>query len=190
MPIVGLDSTFVSILLNPKAAAPRDPRTGIVVDAARKRAEHALSMVQKDRGKIIVPTPVVAEILTAIGANAQIYFEIIGRNRLFEVAPFDERAAIELVFLNRSVFQQNDLKNQYEAYQKIKVDRQILATLKSRGATIIYTDDSALSIRARLCGIEPIQIADLELPPEEKQGVLRFEPHEPIPPTENEPQSE
>ena len=181
MRLVGFDSTMLSLLLNPSSKPREDPRTKKLVTFPRKRADYLLASIQKEKGKIIVPTPAVAEILTIIGPEAQAYFDIVAQNRLFEVAAFDSIAAIELALLNRDVFASADRKNNQEAYQKIKIDRQILAVLKSRGATEIYTDDGGLSNRARMCGITPVGIADLPLPPDEQQMKLEFERHEEIP---------
>jgi hypothetical protein len=185
MRLVGFDNTMLSLLLNPKCKIPVDPKTSSPVALAKKRAEYLVSSIQKEKGRIIVPTPASAELLTIIGPDAQAYFEIIAKNRLFEVASFDPKAALELAFLNRDVFAATDPKNGQEPYQKIKVDRQILAILKSRGATEIFTDDVGLTKRARLCGVTPVGTAELPLPPDEKQMKLEFDPHEEIPDLES-----
>lgn len=185
--MVGFDSTMLSVLLNPHCKIPTDPTTNAPVSLPKVRAEFLVSKIQKERGRILIPTPVVSEILTAIGPEAQEYFDIINRNRLFEVSSFDEKAAIELAFLNREVFASNDPKNGQEPYQKMKIDRQILAILKSRGATEIYTDDTGLKFRALLCKITPIGIVDLSLPPDEKQMKFKFEAHEALPEAEGDP---
>ncbi|MCA3299260.1 MAG: hypothetical protein ING28_14200 [Roseomonas sp.] len=184
MRLVGFDTTMLSLLLNPHSKPPEDPRSQKPVTFPKKRAVYLLACIQKEKGKIIVPTPAVAEILTVIGPEAQAYFDIIAQNRLFDVAAFDPKAAIELAILNRDVFSTTDRKNNLEPYQKIKIDRQILAILKSRGVSEIYTDDVGLSNRARLCGITPIGIAELRLPPDEQQMKLEFEGHEEIPQAE------
>lgn len=181
MRLVGFDNTMLSLLLNPRCKLPIDPKTNSPVYLAKKRAEYLVSSIQKEKGRIIVPTPASAELLTVIGPDAQEYFEIIAKNRLFDVASFDPKAALELAFLNRDIFSATDPKNGQEPYQKIKIDRQILAVLKSRGATEVFTDDVGLAKRARLCGVAPIATADLPLPPDEKQMKLEFEPHEEIP---------
>lgn len=101
---VGFDNTFLSILLNPHGNIPLDPQTGLPVAMAKERAEYVVETLGKSRQKIILPTPVIAELLTAIGPDAQQYITIIGRSRLFELASFDSRCAIELACLNRDVF--------------------------------------------------------------------------------------
>ena len=63
---VGFDNTMLSLLLNPNAMAPRDPSTGQQIEMAKRRAEHLVEMPGKGRRKIIIPTPAVSELLTAI----------------------------------------------------------------------------------------------------------------------------
>lgn len=160
------------------------------ISFAKKRAEFLVSCVQKEKGKIVIPTPAIAEVLTVIGPDAQAYFDIVAKSRLFEIASFDSKAAIELAFLNRDVFSVLDPKNGGEPYQKIKVDRQILAVLKSRGVSEICTDDEGLIKRAKLCGITPIQTVDLPVPPDEKQMKFEFDPYEEIPDAEPDPRGD
>lgn len=181
---VAFDNTMLSILLNPDGAIPEDPETGQPVQEAKARAESVIQQLQKARRKIIIPAPACAELLTAIGPDAQQYLNVIGRSRVFEIGNFDARAAAELALLNRDTFHNHDQKNRAEPYQKRKVDRQIIAVAKVYGATEIYTDDAGSAKRARMCGITPIGIAEIPIPEEAKQIPLALEPHEPIPDAE------
>jgi predicted nucleic acid-binding protein len=144
---VGFDNTFLSILLNPNGQIPLDPQTGQPVVMARQRAESVVEALGKSRQKIVLPTPAIAELLTAIGPDAQQYVSIIGRSRLFELASFDPRCAIELACLNRDVFSIHDPKTGAEPYQKVKIDRQIIAILKVAGVETVYTDDEGFAKR-------------------------------------------
>lgn len=152
---VGFDNTLLSILLNPNGRIPLDPATGQPVSMAKRRAEHLVETLGKSRQKIIIPTPALAELLTAIGPDAQQYLSIISRSRLFEIASFDLRCAIELALLNRDVFAPDDPRIVGEAYQKVKIDRQIVAIFKSAGVEFVYTDDEGLAKRARVVRDDP-----------------------------------
>ena len=185
---VGFDTTTLSILLNPNAGIPLDPSTKRPVILAKRRAEFLVESLGKDRQRIIIPTPAVAEILTVIGPDAQQYFDIIGRSRLFEVAAFDSRCAIELACLNRDVFAETDAKNAAEPYQKIKVDRQIVAIFKVAGVGQVYTDDEGLSKRARLCGMTPVSVAELPMPTDDRQMAIEFNAPDEIPEPTDEPE--
>ena len=178
------DSTMLTLLLNPKSRAPLDKNTGKPVDFARERVQDLVRRLNKSRQKIIIPAPVTAEILSAVGpANAD-YLRIINRARIFEVKPFDEVAAIELAFLNRDVFGQQDKANKVETCQKVKVDRQILAVCKVADCDTIYTDDANLRNRAEMCGMKAIGIGDIPIPDSAKQIEMELEQHDEIPEAE------
>jgi hypothetical protein len=178
---VGFDNTMLSILLNPNGRIPTDARTGRPVVNAKRRAENLVAALEKNRQKIIIPTPAVAELLTAIGPTAQEYFSIIAKSRLFEVAAFDVRCAIELACLNRDIFATTDPKNPDEIYQKIKIDRQIIAIFKVAGVENVYTDDNGFAKRARLCGMVPVFTSELELPAADRQLDIKFDAPDEMP---------
>lgn len=177
---------MLSILLNPSCRVPTDKSTGTIVDLAKERAESVVLQIQKARRKIIIPAPACAELLTVIGPDAQAYINLVGRSRVFTIASFDALCAAELALLNRDTFGPNDAKNGAEPYQKIKVDRQIIAVCRVNGVSEIYTDDGGLANRARMCGIIPIGIAEVPIPDTARQGNLDLQPHDAIPEPDDE----
>jgi hypothetical protein len=184
------DNTMLSVLLNPSGKVPCVPGTDTPVDMAKERAEGVVEAIEKDNRKIILPTPACAELLTAIGPDAQQYLNIVSRSRVFEVASFDARCAAELAILNRETFKKLDDDNRAEPYQKRKVDRQIIAICKVAGVTDIYTDDGGLANRAKLCGINPISISECAIPEGDRQIPLALMQHEAIPDAEEADDSE
>jgi len=190
MSAVAFDNTMLSILLNPNAKIPNVEGTEIPLELAKERAESVIESIQKARRKIIIPTPVCAELLTVIGPTAEQYINLISRSRIFEIGSFDARCATELAILNRGTFAQQDLKDKLEPYQKRKVDRQIIAICKVYGATELYTDDKPLGNRALMCGVTPIAIGNIPIPEKSRQGILNLEQHEDIPPADDDPNDE
>lgn len=183
---VAFDNTMLSVLLNPDGKVPCYPGTKTPVDFAKARADAVVQSIASAGRKIVLPTPACAELLTAIGPDAQQYLEIVSQSRVFEVAAFDARCAIELAILNREVFRKQDEREDLDTYQKRKVDRQIIAICKVVGATEIFTDDRGLSNRAKLCGITPVSIADCPVPDSERQGnFFQLAQHEELPKAEN-----
>ena len=170
---VAIDATTLSIMLNPKSR--------ILVDLGRERINGFIARAEKERRKLIIPTPATAELLTAIGPTSADYIRVINRKAVFEVRSFDEVAAMELAFLNRDIFASLDKKNRLEPWQKIKVDRQIIAIAKVADCEQILTEDDALANRARLCHIEPLKLENLPIPEAAKQGEFQLEDHEEIP---------
>ncbi len=182
MSAVAFDNTMLSILLNPKGRVPLDQSTGREVEHARERGEALIQKLQKEHRKIILPTPACAELLTAIGPEAQQYINTVSRSRVFEIVAFDARCAAELALLNRDTFAAHDDRNQAEPYQKVKLDRQIIAICRVANVSEIYTDDKGLAHRARMLGITAIGIADVPLPESFIQTALDLQPHDELPP--------
>ena len=182
---VAFDSTMLSTLLNPSAGVPTDPATGKPVECPKERVEGLVVKLSKAKEKIIIPAPVTAEILSVIGPANTDYLSIINRSRVFEVVPLDDKAAVELAFLNRDVFRTRDKKSKAQPHQKVKVDRQILAICKVAGCDTLYTDDKSLIGCAKLCGITTVRLCDLPIPDSARQHNLDLEPHDELPEIED-----
>lgn len=133
MSAVAFDNTMLSVLLNPNSKPLFLPGTDTPLDCAKERAESVVAELEKSRRKIILPAPACAELLTAIGPDAQQYLNVVGRSRVFEIGNFDARGAAELALLNRGVFAHDDNRNGADTHQKRKVDRQIIAICKVYG---------------------------------------------------------
>lgn len=185
MSAVAFDNTMLSVLLNPNSGSVYEPGTGSPLDCAKERAESVVAQLEKARRKIILPSPACAELLTAIGPDAQQYLNVVGRSRVFEIGNFDARGAAELALINRGVFADDDGRNGNDTNQKRKVDRQIIAICKVYGVTELYTEDKGMANRARLCGITPISLSEVPIPDTARQGNLELEPHEELPEPEN-----
>jgi predicted nucleic acid-binding protein len=176
---------MLSTLLNPDANVPGDPATNKPVEWPKERVEGLINDLAKDKKKIIIPAPVAAEILTVIGPANTDYLSIINRSKVFEVVPLDAKAAVELAFLNRDVFGKRDKKSNALPYQKVKVDRQILAICRVAKCDTLYTDDKSLIGCAKLCGIATVRLCDLPIPETARQHKLDLEPHEELPETDD-----
>ncbi len=93
--------------------------------------------------------------------------------------------------MNREIFAIQDQKDGLEPYQKIKVDRLIIAVMKVAGVENVYTDDRGLAKRARLCGMIPVSTAELPIPTEDRQINMEFHvPTDEIPDPEPLPDTE
>lgn len=91
---------------------------------------------------------------------------------VFEIADFDERAAIELADLMRIELAQlgrRKLRDEAETWAKLKFDRQIIAIAKVWGATTIYSHDAGMRTVAKRLGIDVLRLDDLPLPLEMSQ---------------------
>lgn len=168
--MVLLDATMLLLLLYPKVPAPIDPSTGKVIVDPQKRMDYLIQCLQKTGTKIIVPTPVLSEILVRAGAAGAAYTSKLQSSSKFKIAPFDTHAAIEVALMAREDLgkRKKDINKDFP-YAKLKYDRQIVAIGKTLGVTIIYSDDKQIKSLAEGRSIRVIQIGELPLPPEEAQ---------------------
>lgn len=134
------------------------------VSRAPDRIAYLVEQLRESRSRILIPTPVLAEFLTFASAD---YLDEINSSAHFEVAPFDQRAAIEAGSAMRQArFGSGGKKLGLDAtWQKVKIDWQIAAIAKVGGAAVIYTTDSDFSTIAEAFAITTAHVADLELPP-------------------------
>lgn len=168
--MVVFDSGVLTILLNPDSDVPADPTTQKPIERAKDRVDYLISCLAERHEKILIPTPVLSEILVVSGSSGVGYLNILRKSSEFEIANFDIRAAIELAEITKAALATGDKKSGIDApWQLIKIDRQIVSIAKTAGAARIYTSDGPLSAFARRAGIEAVLLQDLPLPPENPQ---------------------
>ena len=162
--VVAFDNSVLCLLLHPGVDVPNDPATGNPVSRAQDRIAYLVEQLRESRSRILIPTPVLAEFLTFASAD---YLDEINSSAHFEVAPFDQRAAIEAgSAMRRARFGPGGKKLGLDAtWQKVKIDWQIGAIAKVGGAAILYTTDTDFNTIAEAFAIKTAHVADLELPP-------------------------
>ena len=172
--IVAFDASTLVYVFNEKAGAPPDPNTGQPVTRCADRIRFLLQTIERERGKIVIPTPALAEVLVRAEKAAPEYLAEFDRNRYFKLASFDKRAMIEFVAMERERLG-NAKGSAKTARPKAKFDQQIVAIAKVENATTIYSDDGDVKTLATRHEIEVVGIAQLPLPPEDAQGRLPLE---------------
>jgi predicted nucleic acid-binding protein len=166
------------LLLRPGTKAPADAN-GVPIEKPKERIERLMQRLQKERVKIVVPTPALSETLVRAGTEASIQIvEYINKYAVFRVEPFDERAAIELAIMSREALGAKGKRGGSTAvWAKVKFDCQIIAIAKVVGATEIYSDDGDIATLAKQANMKPVGLADLPLPAEDAQFNLNLEGH-------------
>jgi predicted nucleic acid-binding protein len=164
--MVGLDASVLILFLNPDAKAPTDPSTDLPVDQAHARVNHLIKQLEANGSQIVIPTPALSEVLVRTGRSGLNYVSILEERLAFVIKPFDTIAAIELAEITRRAIEGGD-KNEgsREPYQKIKVDRQIVAICKLNGVQTLYSADKSLRNFAERAGMNAIAVHQMELPP-------------------------
>jgi predicted nucleic acid-binding protein len=171
--MVVFDSAILTLLIWPQARAPLDPSTKLPVEHCKERIELLVQTLQRDKQTILVPTPVLSEVLTVSGASGLQYVSIIQKSSVFRIEPFDTRAAIELAQMNSGVLASGDKKAGIDApWQKIKLDRQIVAVARVAGVKTLYTNDGSLKTMAEKIGMSVIGVHELPVPQQKTQTDL------------------
>ena len=172
--MVVLDATALLMLFYPTASPPIDESTGQPVTKCKERIELLLQHLSQANIQVMVPTPVLSEVLVTTGAEKARVLNEINNTYAFRVQPFDVLAAVEVAMLTDGDLQSNRMLTRNETIAKVKYDRQIVAIAKVAGVKTIYSDDKSLGARAMANGITVIKTADLPLPAEPPQTELPF----------------
>lgn len=139
------------------------------------RASHLLARIEKTRGQLIVPMPALAEYLVLADAASLPILDQLERKAFVRAAPFDRPAATECSQMDAAALGRGDKKDGApESWQKVKIDRQVVAIAKATGAELIITSDVGVRTSAMRVGIPSLAVSELSLPPEVMQGKLRL----------------
>jgi hypothetical protein len=176
--MVVFDNTTLSLLLRPGARPPLDPATRQPVAFAQERLADLVQRLQRARTVVIIPAPVLTELLIRAGTAGPGLLDVIQRSSAFRIGAFDTRAAIELAQMtNASLTTRRERREVSDApWSKIRFDRQIVAIAKVYNATTIYSDDENLITFAEQQGIPGVRIRDLPIPESARQPQLRLTP--------------
>ncbi|HPG68835.1 MAG TPA: hypothetical protein PLO37_18460 [Candidatus Hydrogenedentes bacterium] len=147
------------------------PDTGEEIQDARRKIQHLVVQLQKSRTKILIPTPVLAEILAMFGGKADEIVRELSQNYHLEFAPFDTMSAIEAGMAFYSARQQGDKKGgSQRSWQRVKFDRQIVSIAKAHRATAVYSNDKEVLKWTEELGMKGIAAWDLDSPPPEQSA--------------------
>lgn len=170
--MVVIDATTLILLFHPSADPPLDEETGKPLTKCKERIEFLLQNLSQANIQVLIPTPVLSEILVTSGPDKARILNEISNTYAFKIQPFDTLAAVEVAVLSDPDLQSNKVLTDVETKAKVKFDRQIIAIAKVAGAKTIYSDDGELGKKAIANGIAVIRTVDLPLPPEPPQGSL------------------
>lgn len=170
---VVLDTSVLVYLVAPNAPAPTDPATGKHVAHCQERIEGLLEDLDKSGVQLIVPTPVLSELLIRAGDRQIEVLAALANKKSVQVLPFDQAAAVENAALRRTSLTK---KARGETKKEVSFDLQILAIARVAGAKMILSDDENLRKRASRAGMEVHGIADLALPESKRQISMFMDP--------------
>lgn len=173
--MVAFDSTILSLLLFPDAELHHE---GAAVEHARERVTALVKDLESKREQILIPTPVLCEVLVAEGADTQHVLTTLRASAYIRIGDFDQRAAVELAARLREAINAGDPREDVPIGKTaMKFDRQIVAIALVNGARALHSDDAGLERFATASGLAIKRVSDLPLPA--TQNELPFEPGEP-----------
>ena len=173
---VVFDTGILLLIIEPRIGVPNDPRTGTPVSHAQERVQHLLEELDKNRTTVIIPSPVLAELLVRETDSFAKYQEILSLTRVVEVSPFDARAALEFAMTFGAEIRGGPTRSPIPTSKPTaKFDWQIVAIAKSRNASHLYTTDDRLKRRAESVGLAASLLHELSLPPEAAQVAMSLE---------------
>jgi hypothetical protein len=171
--LIVFDATALMLMVHPDAMPPTDPVTGAPVSQVRERFEFLEQRIQSSGETILIPAPALAEVLVGLEDDGPAVIERLNGSARFKIAEFDTMAAVELAAMTREAIRAGDKKDgSASPWQKVKIDRQIIAIARSRGAHAIYSDDEGLARFASNVGIQVVQTWSMLLPPVDPQRAL------------------
>lgn len=171
--MVVFDTGALLYLLVPETAAEPNPDTNVVVGDVQSRMQNYVTELHKSREKILIPTPALSELLVMLGSDGPSTYAKLSKSSVFEIAAFDERAAIELSIMTGSAIAAGDKKAGSNAtVAKVKFDRQIVSIGRVHNATTVFSGDVNLRKFAVANGMKVVGIWELELPSKDAQTTI------------------
>jgi predicted nucleic acid-binding protein len=165
--MVSVDAGVLSLLLHPGARPPDDPSTKRPVEKAHERVEQLIADLDAAKERIIIPAPALSEFLVLAGADGPQYLSELALQSHIYIQPFDQMAAVELAAMELLARKKGTKRHPLPAtapWQKVKLDRQIVAISRLHQCKTIYSDDSDVRAIAEDIGIKTISTWELSLP--------------------------
>jgi len=167
--MIAFDANMWIARFDPSIRHPIDPSNGQPVTFAQERVSALIKEAGEQKESIIIPTPVLSEVLAFTDERRYELIEMINKSAHLTVAPFDMKAAVELAEMNLELQRGEKVFADEAPYQKQKIDRQIVAICKVHQGTTLYTTDKSQKNFALRFGLEVKHLADIPIPEEARQ---------------------
>ncbi|MFT9164402.1 MAG: PIN domain-containing protein [Komagataeibacter saccharivorans] len=167
-----LDTNFLSAYTYDSTSANFKPEDA--TDFLEDRLNFLVEQLSQKDAEIIIPAPVLAETLSARGADITKIIPILESQAAFRIVDFGQRAAVEFAMLYK---EQKAYKNDGQTKAPFKFDLSIIAIAKISNVSTIYSADKDLIKRAQDLDFKVCDFQGLARRPSEDQGVLIFPAH-------------
>ena len=160
-----IDTTMLTLMVDPDADLAPDPSTGKKPERARERLNHLIDTLDSAGVKLLVPTPALSEVLVKADSEGPALIEELNSQAVFKIADFDQRAAVEAAQINLKLRQCGKQSSSSGSKVKTKFDVQIIAIAKVNGCDIVYSQDRDLRVLGEIANIKVVRVEDLPAPP-------------------------
>lgn len=169
---VVFDASVLIPFFDPSADVAPDPQTDEPIERVQDRLRYLVRSLDEQGETVIIPTPVLSELLVGFGSSGADPLNTLTTQRVFRVVGFDIKAAIEAAQMQSEASGRGRLRQAAERNRyQMKFDLQIVAIAKAELAHTIYSDDKGMP---KIAGsaIDVVPLARLPLPPDPPQGNL------------------
>jgi hypothetical protein len=164
--MIVFDTTTLSAIWVPGAIA-NSRKTKKPIKHAKERVEALIESIAAAEDLIIIPAPVLSEIIVKIPHKADELVKRIRSSPWFKVEGFDAAAAIELGLRTAKAMASGDKREGMQAdWTKVKFDRQIVSIAIVANAAEIISDDGDIAAVGERWNIPVRSIEDLPIPKE------------------------
>lgn len=165
-----IDSNCFSKLIDDATGDIFDDKNSII-KFPRERLEHFIST---NRAEIVLPTPVLTELLWVSSIEKNYLMEYLANNAAFILAPYDQRASIIHADVELpNIRNKNKVAGRSDVTaNRLKFDRQILSIAKRYSVDYMVTTDSGMVKDAIRYDVITKCISTMEFPPDIRQPSL------------------
>lgn len=161
------DTNIIIYLVQPDAPSG--------TERVAERVVHLVDQLSEMNARIIIPAPVLAELLSFADADEGMIQAELRKIRKLEFGHFDEMTAIELARLERKIKPSGvSFAELIGVRSKLKFDKLIVATALRYKSPTLYSDDMNVVKIAKRIGLNVKSSNELSLPPEEPQQGFGF----------------
>jgi hypothetical protein len=166
--MIAFDTTARSALFIPGSPLCKAGST-TPIKHGKERLSALVDRVAKSRDTILIPTPVLSELLVCLSPEkiGDLLTEL-NASVWFHVESFDSVAAVELAVRTSKAIAAGDKREGLAdaPWTKVKFDRQIVAIAIANGASEIISDDPHIKAVGERWGIKVTSVDDLPIPAE------------------------
>jgi hypothetical protein len=165
--VIAFDTTALSLVWV-GGSIPTSRLTLKPVKFAKERVEALIKEIAAKQDVILIPAPVLSEVIVRIPAKADELIQHLRTSPWFRVGDFNSAAAVDLALRTAKALAAGDKREGLKdpPWTKIKFDRQIVSIAIVNQASEIISDDGDVAAIGERWNFRVRRVEDLPVPPE------------------------